>query len=80
MAVKDVTLTLVGAQAAVAQVVLYPQVDGSCVLVATGVTKDNAAKLVTLAEAKLSIPAGTPAIDNLLARALQELRKANGLE
>lgn len=80
MPVKDVTLTLKGDRAAVAQVILYPQIDGSCVLVASGITYDSASQVVTLKEAKVPCPAGTDVLDKLLARALTELRKANGLE
>lgn len=80
MAIQDKNITLVGAQTAVAQIHIFPQVDGSYVLVVQGITKDGGGAVVTLAEAKLSVPSGVAALDNMATRALTELRKANGLE
>lgn len=79
MAIQNKAVTILGAQTALAAVTLYPQADGSVVLVAAGSTKDNLNATVPLSEARLQV-SGVAAIDNLVSRALTELRKANGLE
>lgn len=77
--IQDKSITLVGLQAALGQVTLFPQADGSVLLVASGTTKDAGSNVVALKEARIQA-LGVVALDNLVARALSELRKANGLE
>lgn len=79
MTIQDKTLTVIGAQTTLQQVTLSPQADGSIVLIASGVTKDNGGNAIGLTPARLQVT-GVPVLDNLVARALSELRKANGLE
>lgn len=81
MAIQDKPITIKGSLTTVSSLSLYPQADGTIVLVASGSTKDANGNNVTLLDARLQVVAGTvPVIDNLLARALTEVRKANGLE
>ncbi len=79
MPIQDKVVTIRGTQAVVNSVTLHPQADGSVVLTAFGTSKDAGGALVQLGEARLQV-SGVPVIDNLVARALIELRKANGLE
>lgn len=79
MPIQDKVVTIKGAQAVVSSVTLYPQADGSVILTAHGVSKDASGKVVQLEEARLQV-SGIAVIDNLCARALIELRKANALE
>lgn len=81
MATQDVSLTLKWDQAKVGMVGIVPQADGSIILEAYGSTKDGAGVEHGLARAQIKIqPGQVAAVDNMLARALIELRKANGLE
>lgn len=81
MATQDVTLTLKWDQAVVGAVGIVPQADGSIMLEAFGTCKDAGGALHQLGRAQIKIqPGQVAAVDNMLARALIELRKANGLE
>lgn len=81
MATQDVSVTLKWDQAVVGMLGLIPQSDGSIVIEAHGWTKDSNGNKVQLSPAQLKVqPGQVPAVDNMLARALIELRKANGLE
>lgn len=79
MPVQDKTVVVRGSQAVVSSVTMYPQSDGSVVVVVSGATKDAGGGGVDLAQAQIRTN-GVAVIDNLMARALSELRKANGLE
>lgn len=79
MAIQDKAITIKGTLTAVASITLYPQADGSVIITAQGSTKDSLGNTVTLNEARLQVT-GVAVIDNMIARALNELRKANGLE
>jgi hypothetical protein len=79
MPLTDKPITVIAAQTAISALTLYPQPDGSVVLVAVGATKDSGGSVVALKEARLQVT-GLAVIDNLVARGLTELRKANGLE
>lgn len=80
MAIQDKSLTIKGDQVAVLSVSIAPH-GSQIVLNVSGETKDANGARVVLDVVSLTIGAGqVPAIDNLLARALIELRKGNGLE
>lgn len=83
MATQDVTVsvTMKWDQAAVVLAGIAPQKDGSIMLEVHGTTKDQNGANVNLSPVQISVQPGQVAvIDNLLARALTELRKKNGLE
>lgn len=79
MAVINKSITLQGATAKVVSFTVYPQTNGSYVVTVAGTATDGAAFTEQLATT-LTIPAATAVLDNMSARALTELRKANGLE
>lgn len=79
MAIQNKSITVVGAQTAVERITMFPQADGSVVLTAIGKARDLGGLPVDLKEAYLRVT-GVAAVDNLVARALIELRKANDLE
>lgn len=79
MAIQDKVVTIFGAQTVLGSVTLLPQADGSVVLTASGTTRDSNGATVALNEARMRVT-GVAVIDNLVARGLTELRKANGLE
>lgn len=86
MPIQNRTITLNGTDAKVLAVSISPQYkpDGTVdhiVLAAVGVTKDGTGKEVVLENLQVKIQPGQMApVDNILARALIELRKQNGLE
>ena len=81
MAVKDVVLTLKGDQAAVSKLEIYPAPDGTAAVIVSGFTKEAGGKTVNMEQASLKVRiTDIAAVENMLARALMELRKANGLE
>ncbi len=80
MSIQDKVITLKGDQAAVAHIHIFPQVDGSFIVTATGITKDSGGNIITLSEVRKSYPTGTNVLDNMTTTALAELRKQNGLE
>lgn len=81
MPIADKVVTLKANSTAVSAIHIYPQVDGSFVVHVEGVTRDDTNQLVNLSPAKLAPAAGQVAsLDGIAARALVELRKANGLE
>lgn len=81
MATQDVSVILKWDHAFVRLLGLLPQPDGSIIVEVQGGTKDSNGKDVELSIAKLKVQPGQLAVvDNMLARALIELRKANGLE
>lgn len=81
MAIQDSTITLKGDQAAVGMLGILPQSDGSILLEVRGTVKDSAGEVHGLGVAQIKVqPGQVPVIDNMLARALTELRKANKLE
>lgn len=80
MPIQNKTITIQGNSVALASVTLYPQPGGGTVVVAVGATVDAQGNAVPLEAAHVTVPAGVGAVDNLLARALRELRLANGLE
>lgn len=79
MAVQNKTVTLLGASAKVTNFTVTPRADGSYAVSIVGTTTDGAAFVEHLL-ADISIPSGVAVLDNMSARALTELRKANGLE
>ncbi len=79
MALTDKTQTILAAQTTLASVTLFPLPDGSVVLMANGSTKDAGGNVVALNVGRIQVT-GVAVLDNLVARALTELRKANGLE
>lgn len=81
MAIQDKAITIIGSQSTLIGVLLAQNPDGSITMVAQGHTKDGLGNSIRLDDAKMTIQPGQIAvIDNLLARALSEVRKANGLE
>lgn len=81
MATQDKSVVLKWDQAVVVQIAIIPQPNNRITIQVAGTTKDSNGNLVNLAVATLDIAAGqVSAVDNMLARALIELRKANGLE
>lgn len=80
MAITDKTITIRGAQAVVTSVALYPQPDGKVHVVVHGEERSPGGGIVPLDSARQTFPAGVAILDNMLARALRELRLANGLE
>lgn len=83
MATQDVvvTYTMKWANATVIAMGLVPQKDSSIMIEVHGTTQDANGNLIQLKPAQVSVqPGQVPAVDNMLARALIELRKANGLE
>lgn len=86
MPIKNKSITISGADAKVIGVTLTPQYrsDGSVehiAVAAVGVTKDGSGKDVGLEVFSAKLQPGQMApVDNILARALIELRKQNGLE
>lgn len=81
MAIQDSVVTIKGDQAAVGMLGIAPQADGSILLEVYGKSKDSLGRDVTLKTASMKIqPGNVAAVDNMLVRALSELRKANGLE
>lgn len=76
---RDSVLTLKGNQVAISAVHLRPLKDGSVQMTVIGETKDGAGNTVQLRHASLSL-AGVPVVDDLMTRALAELRRANALE
>lgn len=79
MAIQNKTITLLGAQAKVVSFTVYPQANGTFVVTVAGTATDGAAFTQQLA-ATVNVAAGVAVLDNMAARALMELRKANGLE
>jgi hypothetical protein len=79
MALTDKPITIVAAQTALTKLEAWPQANGSVTLIAFGSTRDGGGNVIPLLNATLNVT-GLPVIDNLVARALTELRKANGLE
>jgi hypothetical protein len=79
MAIQNKTVTLLGASAKVNSFTVYLQADGSYRVTIAGIATDGAAFEEQLAAA-ISVPSGVAVLDNMSARALVELRKANGLE
>lgn len=79
MAIQNKSVTITGASTKLTSVTLYPQLDGSVVISAIGTASDGSATPVSLSEARLQAT-GVAALDNMVARALTELRKTNGLE
>jgi hypothetical protein len=79
MPIKDKSMTVLGATAIVVSVELAPQQDGSTSAIILGAAQDSIGGTQPLT-ARVTIPVGTNIVDNLLALALSQLRKANGLE
>lgn len=81
MAVKDKSVTIKGDLARVASMQVFPQPDGSVVIIVAGVTNDSEGRLVALKEAQIGYrPGQNDLVSNLLGPALDALRKVNGLE
>lgn len=81
MAIQDKSVTLVGAQTILFSLTMMPNQDGSTTIVASGSTKDSLGNIEQLNPARIIVqPGQVAAVDNMMARALSELRKANGLE
>lgn len=80
MTVQNSTTTLVGAQASVTTITIYPQADGSYVCTVTGSTKDTLNNVQQLKPVTASFPAGTAVLDQVTTAALSKLRIGNGLE
>lgn len=81
MAILNRTITINGADAKVVGISLEPQADGSIKISVFGQTKDSTGKDIVLEPFVVKVQPGqfAPA-DNMLARGLVELRKANQLE
>lgn len=79
MPIQDKTITIKGAPTKLTCVQLWPQSDGSVVLIAVGQSVDGLGNTIQLSEARIQA-SGVAALDNLCSRALTELRKANGVE
>lgn len=79
MPLTNKIVTIVAASTKVNAITLYPQEDGSVTVISTGTTLDSNGATVQLKEAQLRVT-GVSVIDNLAAKGLSELRKANGLE
>jgi len=79
MPIQDKVVTVKGIPTRLVKVELWPQLNGSVTLGAIGDTVDANGAKVALDEAKINVT-GVGAVDNLVARGLTELRKANGLE
>ena len=79
MALTNKTVTVLAANAKVASFTVYPQADGKFVVAIAGTATDGANFTEQLA-ASVTVPAGVAVLDNMAARALTELRKANGYE
>lgn len=78
MAIQNKSVTILGATAKVSSFTVFPQADGSYVISAGGTATDSLSGIE-----QLSLTANFPAVavlDNMSARVLTELRKANGLE
>ncbi len=79
MPIQDKTVTLQGSKAKLTKVELWPQADGSVVMISFGSTLNGGGQPVALDEARIQ-KTGVSALDNCCDRGLTELRKANGLE
>lgn len=79
MAIQNKTVTLLGANAKLVSFTVYPQASGAYSVVINGVVDDGAGFTDQLS-ASVNFPSGVAVLDNMSARALTELRKANGLE
>lgn len=79
MALQNKTITLLGASAKLSSFAVYPQADGTFRVTISGVADDGAGNVDQIA-ATVQFPSGVGVLDNMSARALTELRKANGLE
>ena len=81
MALQDKTITIRHADTKVLGLSIVPKADGSITLSVGGTSKDSNGNVLVLEGSELTVQPGQVAvIDNLLARALIELRKKNGLE
>ena len=79
MALTNKTVTVLAATAKVASFTVYPQAGGAFIVTVSGSATDGASFTEQLA-ATVNVPAGVAVLDNMAARALTELRKANGYE
>lgn len=80
MALKDAVITVKGDQAVVRKVEIMKNQKGEYVLICFGESKTSDGKLIGLDAAQEIAAPGVKALDDIWARALPVLRKANGLE
>lgn len=82
MAIKNRTVEILGDQARVASIQIYPKADnGDATIIAVGQTVDSEGRKVALKEAQIEYTAGAnEAMASLLVLCLGALRKVNGLE
>lgn len=81
MAVQDKTVTVKGSDAKVVALQIAPQSSGKIAVSVIGSSNDSLGNEVGLSQLNILLdPGQIAAVDNMLARALIELRKANGLE
>ena len=81
MAIQDKAVTVIGSDARVIALQIAPQPNGKIAVSVAGMSKDSAGNDVGLSQFNVLLdPGQLAAVDNVLARALIELRKANGLE
>lgn len=79
MAIQNKTVTFQGSLTTLTSFNVFLQAGGAYTVVASGVATDGSGNTQQIA-VTINLPAGTAVLDNMAARALTELRKANGLE
>lgn len=80
MAAKDKQIVVKGSEAVVTALQLFPQADGSVVVIVAGGSKDSDGQVVGLSEARGRFQMSDPAIGLLFQIARQALRQENGLD
>lgn len=81
MAIRNKTVEIQGSASRVSLLQIWPQSDGTVVIVVTGQTEDDDGNIHTLEEAQIVFEPGVnDAVAVLLVQALDALRKVNGLE
>lgn len=81
MPILDRNITVRGADAKVTGLALEPLAGGAIKITVFGTSKDSAGKDIALEPYSVTVqPGQLVAADNMLARGLVEIRKANGLE